>query len=63
MVKNMGTADRVIRAILGVAGIIVGIILGGWFWIAAALGVVFLVTASVSTCPIYKPFRISTRKS
>ena len=62
MAKNMGSADRIIRAILGVAGIVVGIVLGGWFWIAAGLGVVFLVTASVSTCPLYMPFGISTRK-
>lgn len=62
MVKNMGSIDRVVRTILAVAFIIAAIILGGWFWILGALGVVFLVTATTSSCPLYMPFGISTRK-
>lgn len=30
MVKNMGSADRIIRAILGVAGIVLAFVYGGW---------------------------------
>lgn len=62
MVKNMGSADRIIRAVLGVAGIVLGIVLGGLWWIAAGVGVVFLLTSTISFCPLYAPFRISTRK-
>ena len=63
MVKNMGSADRIIRTILGVAGIIAAVLLGGWYWIAGGLGVVFLLTSVVSFCPLYAPFKISTRRT
>jgi predicted phage tail protein len=62
MVKNMGSVDRVVRAVLGAAFIVAAVVLGGWFWILGALGVVFLVTAAASSCPLYMPFAISTRK-
>lgn len=62
MVKNMGTADRVIRAILGVAAIALAYVFGGWVWIAGVLGFVFLATSAISFCPLYKPFKLSTRK-
>jgi hypothetical protein len=62
MVKNMGSVDRVVRTILAVAFIVGAVILGGWFWILGALGVIFLVTALTSSCPLYMPFGISTRK-
>ena len=62
MVKNMGTTDRTIRTVLGIAFIVTGFVAGGWTWILAALGVVFLVTSAVSSCPLYLPFGISTRK-
>ncbi|MFC1650152.1 DUF2892 domain-containing protein [Candidatus Latescibacterota bacterium] len=65
MKKNMGTIDRAIRillaivvAVLYVAGAITGlaaVILG-------IFAVIFLLTSSVSFCPLYLPFKISTRK-
>ena len=61
MVKNMGSADRIIRTILGIAFVVMGIVLQGWVWVLAALGVVLLVTAIVSFCPIYALLKISTR--
>lgn len=63
MVKNMGSTDRIIRTILGIAGIVAAILLGGWYWIAGGLGVVFLLTSAVSFCPLYWPFKISTRRT
>ena len=62
MVKNMGSADRIIRAILGVVGIVLAVIYGGWVWIAGGLGIVFLATSTISFCPLYAPFKLSTRK-
>ena len=62
MVKNMGSADRIIRSVLGIVFIVTGFVSGGWTWILAILGVVFLGTSAVSTCPLYLPFGISTRK-
>ena len=64
MIKNMGGLDRIIRLTIvlaiGVAfalGKITGVL-------ALALGVVglaFLLTSLVGTCPIYLPFGLSTR--
>lgn len=62
MVKNMGGIDRLVRTVLAVAFIIAAIALGGWFWILGALGVIFLVTAATSSCPLYAPFGITNRK-
>ena len=62
MAKNMGSADRIIRTVLGIAFIVAAIILGGWFWILGAFGVIFLATSLVSTCPLYMPFGLSTRR-
>lgn len=62
MVKNMGGVDRVVRTVPAVAFIVAAIVLGGWFWILGGLGVIFLITSATSSCPLYMPFGISTRK-
>jgi hypothetical protein len=65
MKKNMGFADRIIRILLamvvaalyftkqlsGTAAIILGII-----------AIIFLLTSAVGFCPLYVPFKISTKK-
>lgn len=55
---NVGSADRVIRVILGVA--LLGIVFWGprtpWGWI----GLIPLVTGLVGTCPVYSLLGIST---
>lgn len=48
--RNMGLIDRVVRAIVGVA-LIVWALMGGPVW--AWIGVVPLLTAVVSWCPLY----------
>ncbi len=65
MKKNMGTADRVIRVLAALVivtllftGQIAGVIATG----LGVLAVVFLGTSLVSFCPLYLPFKISTRK-
>jgi len=65
MNKNMGTIDRVIRVVIaavffGLIGAqvvqgVVAIILG-------ILGGVFVLTSFISWCPLYLPFKLSTRK-
>jgi hypothetical protein len=65
MPKNMGTVDRVVRVLLAlvVAALyaahqisgVVAIVLG-------VLAAVFLLTSLVSFCPLYMPFKLSTRK-
>jgi hypothetical protein len=57
MMKNVGGADRVIRAILGIAILAVGVYYRSWWGL---IGLIPLGTAFLSWCPAYLPFRIST---
>lgn len=57
MHKNIGTIDRVIRAIVGVA-LIAWALRGGPVW--AWIGVIPLLTAVVSICPLYSLLGIRT---
>jgi len=60
MNKNIGSTDRLFRIFLGV------IILAAGFYFQSywgAIGLIPLLTALVGWCPIYAPFKISTRKS
>ena len=65
MIKNMGSADRIIRVIIAA---IVGIlylteIISGTIGIALlVVAGVFVLTSIVSFCPLYAPFRIKTCK-
>lgn len=64
--KNMGTTDRVIRIILAVilfALSLTGTITGAVSTIAIIIAAVLLLTSIVGFCPLYLPFRISTRKA
>lgn len=60
MKKNMGITDRRIRFILGLLIGAAGIYFKSWWGL---LGLVFVLTALITWCPLYVPFRISTRKS
>ena len=58
--KNVGTADKVIRVIIGL-GLISLVFIGPqtpWGW----LGVIPLATAAMSFCPFYRLFGIRTCK-
>ncbi|EDN69465.1 conserved hypothetical protein, membrane [Beggiatoa sp. PS] len=61
MKANVGTADRIVRIIVGLAIIGAGVYFqepwGGWW---GAIGIVPLFTASFGFCPAYLPFGIST---
>jgi hypothetical protein len=59
MKTNVGEMDKRIRIVLGVVVIATGIYLKSWW---GAVGLIPLTTALVSWCPIYAPFKISTRK-
>jgi len=65
MKKNMGSTDRVTRAIVGLVLIVGGIALQvtqAGFWWLALIGVVLVGTSSIGVCPAYLPFKLSTRK-
>lgn len=62
--KNMGTIDRVLRIILGLA-LLTGFFLNPeaslrWFYL---IGIVPLATALISSCPLYTIFGIKTCKA
>lgn len=65
MVKNMGTADRVIRSLVAIAiGVLyfTGRIGGTLAIVLGAFAVVFLLTSFVAWCPLYTPLGISSRR-
>lgn len=65
MKKNMGTVDRVIRAIIAVAiGVLyaAGQITGTAAIVLGILAVILLLTSITGVCPAYGPFHISTIK-
>ena len=59
MKKNVGSVDKVVRVIVGVAIILLGIIYQSWWGL---VGIVPLFTALSGTCLLYIPFGISTQK-
>jgi len=54
---NIGKIDRILRAIVGVAIIVWGV-LSMSYW--GAVGVVLLATSFISFCPIYPLLKINT---
>ncbi|HEX5131814.1 MAG TPA: DUF2892 domain-containing protein [Candidatus Krumholzibacteria bacterium] len=66
MKKNMGAADRIIRTLIAVViGVLFfkGIIAGIFGVILGSLAIIFLATSLVGWCPLYLPFKFSTRKT
>ena len=63
--QNVGSIDRVIRIVVGLVLIVLGFFfLGGtWGIIGAIIGLILLVTGLVGWCPLYWPFKFSTRHS
>lgn len=59
MKANIGSADRIFRAILGLVIVIAGFY-NQSFWGAA--GLILIGTAFIRWCPIYLPFGFSTIK-
>ncbi|MHB1104452.1 MAG: YgaP family membrane protein [Devosia sp.] len=59
--KNVGTIDRIVRVIIGLAAIGLFFYLpdAAWRW-WLLIGVVPLVTGAVGTCPIYSVLGLST---
>jgi hypothetical protein len=67
MTANVGTVDRILRALLGV--VLLAAAFGGAFesmaaswpmYVAIIAGVVMLATAAFRMCPIYRIFGIRT---
>lgn len=58
--KNMGTVDRALRALVGIVLIALALTgsVGAWGWI----GIVPLLTAAISFCPLYPLIGLKTCK-
>ena len=63
MQKNMGSIDRIARVIVALA-IVVLFLLGEISGLAAIilgiLAVVFLLTSTIGSCPLYIPLKLNT---
>ena len=60
MKKNVGSADKIFRYVVGVGIIASGIYFKSWWGV---IGIVPIVTATLGVCPAYLPFGISTCKT
>ncbi|WP_297772005.1 DUF2892 domain-containing protein [uncultured Roseovarius sp.] len=59
--KNIGTLDRTLRIVLGLA-LLAGFVInreGAYSWLYL-IGVIPLVTGLISSCPLYSIFGLST---
>lgn len=64
MTQNVGSTDRIVRAVVGIVLLAAAFMFlsGTVAIIAGILGVIMLVTAAISWCPLYLPFNLSTKK-
>ncbi len=63
MKKNMGTVDRIIRLVIAaviVALYFTNVISGVLGIVLIVLAAVFALTSTISFCPLYLPFGLST---
>ncbi len=61
---NVGGFDRIERIFHGTAFILIGIFLvpGVWRYVLGGYGLIRLLTGAFAFCPVYIPFRYTTRK-
>lgn len=66
MKQNMGTTDRLVRALLAAPALIAVAYLVGFGTVggvvAVVLAVVMLATAAVGICPLYLPLHLHTNR-
>lgn len=62
MKANIGTADRIIRIILGLVLFSLFFVIDNNMKYIGLLGIVLLFTAFIKFCPLYPLFRINTNK-
>ncbi|MDO4249980.1 MAG: DUF2892 domain-containing protein [Moraxella sp.] len=60
MKANLGKPDRALRLIAGM--VLVGLAMTGVIGAWGYLGLIFVVTALINFCPIYRLLNISTKK-
>ena len=67
MIANLGSLDRILRLVIGLALLVSPLLNipaiwtdGSWAYVSMAVGLVLTGTALFNFCPIYKLFGIST---
>ena len=60
MVRNVGTIDRVLRVVVGVALLATIFLIDGSAQWIGLVGIIPLVTGLFGTCPLYRVFGLST---
>jgi Protein of unknown function (DUF2892) len=63
MKVNMGTADRVIRVLVAIVLLIVyyeEVVMGAWGVVMVVLAYLLVLTALLSSCPVYSLLRLRT---
>lgn len=55
---NMGKTDRIVRVIIGLAIVWAGFNYENWWGV---VGIVPIATAAIGHCPLYVPFKFSSR--
>jgi len=63
MKSNLGGLDRIVRVAAGLALLLAGFIAGiaaPWNYVAMGAGGVFVLTSSISFCPLYAIFGINS---
>jgi Na+(H+)/acetate symporter ActP len=66
MKQNLGSADRIVRVLLAAVVAILYFtdqITGTAALVLGLLAVVFIATSAIGFCPLYAPFKLSTKKS
>jgi hypothetical protein len=64
MTLNMGSTDRIVRVVISIVLLAAAFMFlsGIWAIVAGILGAIMLVTAAIGWCPLYIPFKLSTRR-
>ena len=65
MKQNMGTLDRILRiALVAVVAVLyfTDVISGTLALVLGIVGLILLLTSLTSFCPLYVPFKLSTKK-
>jgi Protein of unknown function (DUF2892) len=63
MKANVGTVDRIIRAVVGLAALLGAVAIGSGsvaFVLLMVVGAILLVTAAVGFCPLYRVLGLNT---
>jgi hypothetical protein len=63
MKANVGTVDRIVRAVVGLAALLGAVAIGSGsvaFVLLMVVGAILLVTAAVGFCPLYRVLGITT---